>query len=311
MSLDIGDAFGEGVDRTFARNGLLLAAALALLALVTSVLYQTMTIGLLETMLETFQGMSPQELNVTQGEYDRLITDLQTQLETTRGNAPLALPLSAGVAAAGLLALAVISEAVTMAAVRTFAAETDETFPEGIGDGLGLATLNGFIGGIVVWGLILVGLALFVVPAALTGTVAATGGLILVGLPLFVVPGLFFAVAFYFLRQEIALNNKNFVQAMADSWRFTKGHRIEVFALGAVLVILTQGALLVGGAVSFLSPIAGEIAAAALSGVFGAFGAAVVTRAYVQLSKPALGEEDDEDDEDPYAAALGPDDIPE
>lgn len=284
MSLDIGDAFGEGVDRTFARNGLLLAAALALLALVTSVLYQTMTIGLLETMLETFQGMSPQELNVTQGEYDRLITDLQTQLETTRGNAPLALPLSAGVAAAGLLALAVISEAVTMAAVRTFAAETDGTFPEGIGDGLGLATLNGFIGGIVVWGLILVGLALFVVP------------------------GLFFAIAFYFLRQEIALNNKNFVQAMADSWRFTKGHRIEVFALGAVLVILTQGALLVGGAVSFLSPIAGEIAAAALGGVFGAFGAAVVTRAYVQLSEPALGEEDDED---PYAAALGPDDIPE
>jgi hypothetical protein len=283
MSLDIGEAFGEGFSRTFARNGLLLAAAFVVVALVTVVLSQTLMVGLLETMLESFQGLSPQELNVDQGEYEQLLTDLETQLETARESSPLALGFPVGVAAGGLLAVALVAEAVSIVAVRVFAADAPDA-PGDVTDGLLLATLNGFVGGVVVWGLIVVGSALLLLP------------------------GLFFAVAFYFLRQEIALKDKNFVQAMADSWRLTKGHRIGVFALGVVVAILTQASGLVGSAVGFLSMIGGQVVAAVLGGLLAAFGAAVVTRAYVQLDDglDAVAESEP----DPYDAALGPDDIP-
>jgi hypothetical protein len=64
-----------------------------------------------------------------------------------------------------------------------------------------------------------------------------------------------------------------------------------------------------------LSPLAGIVprtAVALLGTAIGAaiavFGAAVVTRLYVQLQEEA---EADEAEKDPYDAALGPDDIPE
>jgi len=288
MSLDIGTAFSEGVDRTVARNGLLFAVAFAVIALVTSVLYQTLSVALLEALLEAFQGLSPEELNIDQGEYDQAITDLEMQLEMMRETSPLALPLPAGAAAGALLAVALVAEVVSVLAVRVFATDATDAFPAGVGDGIVLATLNGFVGGVVVLGLVAVGLGLFVLP------------------------GLFFAVAFYFLRQEVALKNKNFVQAMADSWRLTKGHRLQVFALAAIVVLLSQLGVVAGGAVGFLSTVAGEVVAALVGGVLTAFGAAVVTRAYVQLDadEPAAVD-DDPDDADPYDAALGPDDIPE
>lgn len=287
MSLDIGEAFQEGISRTFARNGLLLAAAFAAVALVTAVLTQTMMVGFLEAMLETFQGFSPEELGTSQAEYEQMIADLETQLETIRDTTPFALGLPPGVAAAGLLATALVAEAVSIVAVRVFAAADADAVSRGdVTNNLVLATLNGFVGGIVVWGLIFVGLGFFLLP------------------------GLFLAIVFFFFRQEVALKDKNFVQAMADSWRFTKGHRIEVFALGAVVVIVSQIDLAVGSAVGFLSTAGGEIVTALLGGLLAAFGAAVVTRAYVQLDRDP-DPVDDGDAADPYNAALGPDDIPE
>lgn len=298
MSMDIGAAVEEGISRTLGRNGLLLAAAFAVVALVTTVLTQTMTVGLLETMLETFEGMSPQELQVPQSEYEQLLADLRTQLETARETSPLALGLPAGVAAAGLLVTALVAEAVSIAAVRVFAAADSESVSRGdVTDGLLFATANGFVGGIAVWGLIVVGSVFLLIP------------------------GLFFAVVFYFLRQEVALEGKNFVEAMADSWRLTKGHRFSVLALGLLVVVITQLQILVGTLFGLVPGTAGQVlttvATVAVGGVLAVFGAATVTRGYVQLR---AGEELDADggsdnetntDSDPYDAPLGADDIPE
>jgi hypothetical protein len=286
MSLDIGEAFSDGTSRTFAKNGLLLAAAFAVVTLLFGVFAQTLSVGLLEAMLESFQGLSPEELNVSQQEYETLISDLRTQLEMARESSPLALGLPAGVAAGALIALSLVSEAVSIVAVRTFAAADSEAVTSGsLTDNILLATLNGFVGSIVVWGLIIVGSVFLLLP------------------------GIFFAVVFLFMRQRIAIENENFVEAMAESWRLTKGHRIEVFALGLLVVVVSLVDELVGSVLSLVSPIASAVVTAAVGGVILAFGAAVVTRGYVQLEADETVA--DSEDDDPYNAALGPDDIPE
>lgn len=309
MSLDIGEAFSEGLDRTAARNGLLLAVAFAVVALSMAVLWQTLYIGAMEAMLEWVQGLSPEELDVTQQEYEQMVADLEQGLSQTESLSPLALGVPLGAAAAGLLVVAFLGEALSIAAVRVFAADEGEAVTrERVTDGLLLATLNGFVGSIVVWGLVLIPilLGLIIVSAGVQ-----SGQIVVVPLGLLlVIPGVFFGVVFYFLRQEVALNGKNFVQALADSWRFTKGRRIEVFLLAAVVVLVSQIDVVVRSLVGLASLIAGEIVASLFAGVLAAFGAAVVTRAYVQLdAEPTSVAETDE--EDPYDAALGPDDIPE
>ena len=284
MSLDIGEAFGEGLSRLTTTSGLSLAVAFVAVALVSAVLTQTLLVEGLEALLEFYRGLSPEQLEVSQGEYDRQVSALETQLEVTKESSPLALEVPISVAAGGLLVMAILAEAVSVVAVRVFAAEEGEISPTGETDGLLLATLNGFVGGIVVWGLIV------------AGSVA------------FLLPGLFLAVAFYFLRQEIALEDRNFVKAMAESWRLTRGDRLTVFALGLLVVVVSQFEAAVSFALAQVSPPAASLVSPVVGGVLAAFGAAVVTRAYLQLRDPEI---DEETTADPYDAALEPDDIPE
>lgn len=289
MGIDIGRALREGVSRTAAKNGLVLAAVFAGIALLTTVLFQSLLVAAVESALEVFQNASPEELGIPEAEYEDALAEFETALEEVRAAAPLALGVSAGIAAGGLLVTVILSEAASIVAVRVFATDETETVPgELVTDNILLATLNGFVGAIVVWGLILVG-SLFLL-----------------------LPGLVLAVLFFFLRQEIAINGKNFVQAMADSWRITKGHRIEVFLVGAVLVIVSRLEEATSTVVGLFSTPVGTVAAALVGGLLAAFGAAVATRAYVQINEEsgdAPEPEPDEEPEDPYDAALGPDDL--
>jgi len=291
MGIDIGRALREGASRTAAKNGLILAAVFAGIALLTTVLFQSLLVGAIESALSVFQSATPQELGLTEAEYGEAIAEFETALEEIRAAAPLALGISAGIAAGALLGTVILSEAVSIAAVRVFATDETETVPtELLTDNILLATLNGFVGAIVVWGLILIG-SLFLL-----------------------LPGIILAVLFFFLRQEIALNDKNFVQAMADSWRITKGHRVEVFLVGAVLVVVSRLEEATSAVVALVSTPVGTVAAALVGGLLAAFGAAVATRAYVQIEGDAADETvesdpDDDEPEDPYDAALGPDDL--
>ncbi len=287
MGIDIGRAFREGASRTAGKNGLLLAAAFTGIALLTTVLFQSLLVAGFEAALSAFQTASPADLGLEQAEYDETVAEFETALEEVRATAPLALGVSAGVAAGALLLTALVAEAVSIVAVRVFAADDSEAVDSAVvTDNILLATLNGFVGGIVVWGLIVLG-SLF-----------------------FLLPGIILAVLFYFLRQEIALNDRNFVQAMADSWRATKGNRIEVFLVGAALVIISRLEEVSATVLGIFSTTAGTAIAAVVGGLLAAFGAAVATRAYVQIdtNQPAA-EPDVEEEKDPYDAALGPDDL--
>lgn len=288
MSLDIGEAFGDGAARLATRPGVVLAAGFVLLGLASAVLWQTVQVQGLEAVLELLRGASPEQMDMTQAEYQQQLSSLEEQVRIARENSPLAVEAPMSVAAAGLIATALVAEAVSIVAVRAFAtADADAVTLDGVTGGLGLATLNGFVGGIVVWGLIAVG-SIFLL-----------------------VPGLFAAVAFYFLRQEIALQDENFIDAMAASWRLTKGQRLNVFALGLLVVVVSQLGLVAGQVVGSASSLAGTLVGVVLGGILAAFGAAVVTQAYRQLTDGNGEEGSTADPADPYDAALGPDDIPE
>jgi len=289
MSLDIGEAFGEGLSRLGTRPGVVLAAAFVLIGLASAVLSQTLQIEGLEALVEFYRNTSPAQLDMTQAEYDRQLSSLEEQLAVLRESSPLALEIPLSVAAAGLLAVAILAEAVSIIAVRVFAAEdaADVGF-DGAAEGLGLATVNGFVGGIVVWGLILVG-SIF-----------------------FLLPGLFAAVVFYFFRQEVALRDRNFVEAMAGSWRLTKGNRLNVFALGLLVFVVSAIDDLAAAAAGQASPLAAAILGVILGGPLVAFGAAVVTQGYRQLTDgEAATSPGSKDPADPYDAALDADDLAE
>jgi len=288
MGIDIGQALREGASRTTGKNGLILAAVFAGIALLTTVLFQSLIVSATDSALAAFQSASPQELGLSAAEYDDAISEFETAREQAQSAAPFAVGISAGVAAGGLLLLALVGEAVSIAAVRVFATdEVGAATTDLVTDNVLLATLNGFVGGIVVWGLIIVGSAFLLLP------------------------GIALAVLFYFLRQEVAINDKNFVQGMADSWRITKGNRVEVFLIGATLVVVSRLEEAASAVVGVVSTPGGTVVAAIVGGVLAVFGAAVATRAYVQLdgAGDAVESDPDEEFEDPYDAALGPDDL--
>ena len=56
MGLDIGQALREGASRTAGRNGLILAAVFAGIALLTTVLIQTFSAAAADALLFTFQN---------------------------------------------------------------------------------------------------------------------------------------------------------------------------------------------------------------------------------------------------------------
>jgi len=281
MGIDIGQALREGASRTAAKNGLILAAVFAGVALLTTVFIQSLALAIIDLSVEAMQGLSPEELEgITQEEYDEFIAEA----EQFREAVPLALEMSAGIAAGALLAVALVAEATSIVAVRIFSGDETESIPsDTVTDNILLATLNGFVGKIIVWGLIILGSLLLLLP------------------------GLILAVLFYFVRQEIAIKDKNFVQAMADSWRVTKGNRIEVFLIGFVLVVVSQLEPVTSAIIGIVSTTGGLVGSSLVGGLLAAFGAAAATRAYVQLDDVDTAEEEPKD---PYDAALGPEDLP-
>jgi hypothetical protein len=241
----------------------------------------------LEASVELIQATPPEEVGLSPEEYGQQLEAIRELESAVSRSVTIGVPFS--VAAGGLLVVALVAEAVPIVAVRMFATDEAETISrELLTDNILLATLNGTVGKIVVWGLIFLGFAFFVLP------------------------GIFFAVSFYFLRQEVALRDKNFVSGMADSWRLTKGNRIEIFAVALIVFVLSQ----LDAALSPLGNVVSQTAIALVGTVFSAglavFGAAVVTRLYVQLREGSEAEDEAvEAEKDPYDAALGPDDIPE
>jgi hypothetical protein len=278
MSLDIGAAITEGVDRLLSRNGLVLVGAFLVVGVLSSVATQSLTVGLSEAALEFAQ--SPDAPPGTD------VETLREQVEQTRAGSPLALDISAGLAFGLAFLIGILAETLRIVSIRLFYTPAGER-PADLTSGLAFATVNGFLGGIVV------------------------AVLVVLGLVFLIVPGVFLALAFFFVKQEIAVEDSNFVDAMADSWALTRGERLNLLGLAIVLLVI--------GFVAFLPTIAASVAGsstaslavgAIVSPIVTVFGIAATTRAYAQLKgmEPADPGEAEESEE---VGALGPDDIPE
>lgn len=302
MTLDIGEAVRDGVDRATERNGLALMGAFILLGVASAVVTQTLTAELVAEFPQQQErpALSPENLGPT----------------------PLALPLPFGAALAAAFALALVAEALYIVAVRTFVSDERSTVPgEFVRRRIAWVTINGFLGGVVVLTLLILPLVVAFLLAGgvqlavgrVAGLVALLGGLLVGG-----VIAAFLYIAFFFVRQEIAVEDKNFIDALADSWTLTGDSRIELFVLALVILVVEllarfpylgldvveQPTSLLVGTLVLLGTV--------ISAVVGVFVIAVVSRAYVQLREAEPlpePEEETEPDEDEYTGALGPEDL--
>ena len=273
MSLSVAAALRDGLGRTFERNGLQLVGLFVALRLATAVADDTLRAANRELadQVGVFSGAGSGGV-------------LPGLLEAPT---PFALDVGVGTATALVAVVALVAEAVRIVAVRTLVSDEVATIPGAYWRrNIGTATLNGFVGGVVV--LVLTAM----------------------GLVVLVVPGVFLALSFFFVRQEIAVRDVNFVEAMSGSWELARGSRLDLFALAAVVVVLGLAATLPAALVGAVAPAAGAAAAAVLRGVVEVFGVAAAARAYVQLREAGDEEAEATEPEDPYAGALGPDDLP-
>lgn len=244
MSLDIGAALRDGTRRMVERNGLLLMGVFLLLGAASSVMTQSLTVAAVEAFQQLPTAPPP---------------ETAPAFEET-GPTPFSIPLPLPVAAGGILLLALTGEAVSIIAVRTLVSDVTTGIPrEFRRRNIGWATLNGFIGGIVV--------------AVLTG----------IGFVLLIIPGVFLAISFFFVRQEIAVEDENFVDAMAGSWQLAAGNRVELLVLAIVLLIISLLASVPTLATSLLGPEASIASGVVVGAITTVFNIAVAARAYDQL----------------------------
>lgn len=191
---------------------------------------------------------------------------------------PLAVEAGIGTVVAAALALALLAEAVRIVGIRALVREEATAIPAALATRrIGRATANGYVAGVVVY------LLSFLAAIAL------------------VVPGLFVMVALFFVRQAVAVEDRNFAGAVERSWTLTKGARLEVFVLWVVFVGLLVGSV---AATLLLSAALGEgsvavpLVRAALNALLAAFGVAVTSRAYVQLTDDDGGDAEATEEEE-------------
>lgn len=258
MSLDIGDALSEGASRTVKRNGLLLMVLFAVVGLVSTLATQT----LLESYFEFIQQAMEQQPGQNPFPAGQNPFDQAT---------PLALPVPPVVAGALLLVTWIAGEAVRIVSDRTFASEVTDSLYEP-GRNLPLAVINGLVASLVVGVLLVI--------SAFVGVIGLIVGAVI--LPTIL------GVLFFFYRQEIAVQDKNFIDALSDSVSLTKGNRFEVFALALILAIIAWVISLVSG---FIPTIAGVVIGIVVGAALSVFASAVAARAYVQLVAEKRGED--------------------
>jgi len=249
-SLDVADPLSEGLDSLLSVTGAQLVTLLALIGISSTVLSQTLFVQIGRDTLEYIRD----NFDISQSETQEAVAEMERTIE----GMGFGLDVSVPVLLAGLLVLALLSEAVMIGAVRAFASSEHDGIPIGlVTRRLPIATLYGFLGGI------LLGIA------------------VTVGLVLFIVPGIIVFIGTLFFRQEIAIADKGPVQAISGTWAVTKGHRWTLLLLIVILGAIGFAASLVPG---IIPGNVGLVVSAIVTSVMSVFSIAVVTDAYVRLS---------------------------
>lgn len=273
MALDVGDALRDGIDRGTERNALLLMVVVGAVSLASTAFSQTALVYVFDLLAELAREQGTEPPSP-----DAL------------GPTPLVLPIPGPVAGLLFVAAAVLNQAIGLVAIRTFVSDVRTTVPrEFVTRRIGWVTLNAVVGGLVV------------------------GALIVIGLVLLIVPGIFVAVSLFFFEQEVAVEDSNLVEAIEDSWALSKGERVEIFLVAAVLAV---AALSTAVPTAVLRPVLGGLPTAvlgvAISAVVTVVSIAVASRAYTQVKESEDAGEEPEDDggtDEGEIGALGPDEV--
>lgn len=164
----------------------------------------------------------------------------------------------------GVLLVGFVSLVLAIGALRTFADdETEVLSMDMFQRNLLYAAVNMVIGGIVF------------------------GIIIAVGLVLLIIPGIFLLVSLLFWNVYVAVEDRNFIDALQESWALTKGSRWQVF--GVILIIgLVSIAVNAVFAIPAMAGVTAPMLNAVLFAIPGAFTSvfslAVIVKAYQQLA---------------------------
>ena len=195
-----------------------------------------------------------------------LPSDAQVNQAAMGGAAPLAFDIPIAVAAVGALALFVVNEALNIVAIRAFASDATDPIPDDVGRRLGKTV------------------AVAIAAAVLTAIAVGMGFILLV------IPGLVLALLFFFVRQEIALNDSGVIESISNSIGIVTDNLIAAAVLFVVLGVL---GLVIGAAFAFLPvslpPMVSTTASTVLSSVVGVFSIAVTTVAYLHATESGHG----------------------
>lgn len=245
MSLDVTRALREGIDRLASRNGVLFVGAFATISLLGNVAIDSATLA-----LATLSAELAAEVGEPQ------------PAPLPEGAAPFGLELPGSVIAFLLLVWLVGWAVASILAVRVLATDTTDEIPDDLlTRRLARATGHELLARIVIWVLLTIGFLLFVVP------------------------GVFLAICLYFARPLIAIEDRNAIGAMAESWRLSRGDRFVILALllGAVAIYVSITLL---GLLGALVPVVWVVTSVVAGAVANVFWLAVSARAFVQLRGP-------------------------
>lgn len=265
--MDGSTALDEALARLRSRSGLVLLVAFVAVGVVTVVAQQTLL------------DAAPTEAFKLYGELSILGFQLPPPGDQPT---PFALPVRFGVAVIALGVVTLVSEYLLIVALRTVAGAR---LREAATRRVARAVLAGFLVGVFVRSLVLLGLFALLIP------------------------GLFVAVSLLFAHARVAIEDEGPVDALAGSWELTEGRRVRVGGVVAVLAALYLTLLVF--ALLIPAQTVGFLVGGVLAGAANLVSAAVVARAYVGFRDEPTDAGEQEEEDDPYDAPLGPDDLPE
>lgn len=246
MPLDIGDALRTGFERTVARSGLMIAGALFVLGVLN---------GLFTNSLVRATMPSPDAMG---GPGGPLGPGAGMGQAPTMGPAIPVSPIVAGILA---LLIGIVSVVVTITAIRTFvSAETERVPEEFYTRNMVWAWINVVVGGIVF--------------AIVVG----------IGFVLLVIPGIFLLVSLFLWNVFVVVEDQNFVEGMRNSWALTGGHRLRLFLLGVIVLVVVAVVNGIFGVAAFFGGIAGLVVSQIGSALTSAFSLATIAATYNQLT---------------------------
>jgi hypothetical protein len=244
MPINIETALKRGVNRTVARNGLLLAAVLYVVSTVNAI------VGLGVQQWVANRGVFPMGVPFSRG--------MDAEISREMGAALFAIPPAVGAVVSLLAGLATI--VLSIGALRIFVSDETERLPsEHFTQNVVWPGLN-FLVGTIVFGLV-----------------------VALGFVFLVIPGIFLLVALAFWTVYVAIEDENFVAAMQDSWGLTRGHRLRLFLLGVAVAVVAIVVSAVFGVAGIVGGVVGVIITQIGSALTTVFTLATLAAAYDQL----------------------------